>query len=417
MKLLYIVHQFFPKHYMGTERFTLDLARQMQRMGHNPTVVTYDPSYEQDGFESLTKGVLTKSYTYQGVPVIAFKHATPRPGFNILDAEIEQAFEKLGITSDVAHVSHPMRLSSIAVLLKRAGTPVVITLTDSWLLCPRAMLDDHNRLCMGPDLGDKCALEYGPAGTSRLREAKSLFDMADETVVASRFLAALFRSNGWKRTFQIVPHSIDYATVRRSQNQSSGRITFAFIGTIAWHKGPHVLVKAFRKVACPNARLRIYGSHDPQSDYFNRLLELAQGDERIQFMDAFAIQSLPKVMTDVSVIVIPSVYYEPYPLVMLISLAYKIPPIVSNIGGMPEVVKDGFNGFLFEPGDAAQLTNVIERIAREPQVLQELRTNIVSPRRTEEEALDYENIYRRLIHQESSDNRAQATASANGTPT
>jgi len=395
MKILYLVHQFFPSHYMGTERFTLDLARQMQRIGHNPTVVSYDPSSGREGFESIAAGILAKSYTYQGIPVIALKHVNHSLGFEVFDAQIEEAFRKLRITGDLVHVTHPMRLSSAARLLKIAGTPFVMTLTDSWLLCPRAMLDSHNRPCAGPGLGDRCALEYGPPVTSRLREAKSLFDMADEVVVASRFLAALFRSNGWKRTIRIIPHSIDYATVRRSQNQSSGRITFAFIGTIAWHKGPHVLVKAFRKVPCPNARLRIYGSHDPQSDYFNRLLELARGDDRIQFMDAFAIQSLPKVMADVSVIVIPSVYHEPYPLVMLISLAYKIPPIVSNTGGMPEVVKDGFNGFLFEPGDAAQLTNVIERIAREPQVLQELRTNIVSPRRTEEEALDYENIYRR----------------------
>jgi len=383
---------------MGTERFTLDLARQMQRMGHDPTVVTYDPSYEQDGFESLTEGVLAKSYTYQAVPVIALKHATPRPGFNILDAEIEQAFEKLGITSDVAHVSHPMRLSSIAALLKRAGTPVVMTLTDSWLLCPTAMLDEHNRPCMGPGLGDKCALEYGPAGTSRLREAKMLFEMADTIVVASRFLAALFRSNGWNRTIRVIPHSIDYANVRRAEERHSGRTTIAFVGTIAWHKGLHILIKAFRRTQYPNLTLRIYGSPAGQIVYHNALLDLAQGDERIEFLEPFDIRQLPAIMRDISAIVIPSVYYEPYPLVMLIALAYRIPLIASNIGGIPEVVKDDFNGFLFKPGDADQLTSIIERIAREPQILETLRTNIVSPRRTEEEALDYENIYRSLCH-------------------
>lgn len=409
MKLLYIVHQFFPKHYMGTERFTLDLARQMQRMGHDPTVVTYDPSYEQDGFENLTKGILVKSYTYQAVPVMALKHATPRPGFDVLDAEIEQAFEKLGITSDVAHVSHPMRLSSIATLLKRAGTPVVMTLTDSWLLCPKAMLNDHNRPCTGPGLGDKCALEYGPAGTSRLRDAKILFEMADETVVASRFLASLFRSNGWNRTIRVIPHSIDYANVRRAEERHSGRIAIAFVGTIGWHKGLHILIKAFRKAQYSNLTLKIYGSPAGQTDYHNTLLDLAQGDKRIEFLEPFDIGQLPAIMRDISAIVIPSVYYEPYPLVMLIALAYRIPLIASNIGGIPELVKDGLNGFLFKPGDADQLAKVIEKIARNPQVLEELRKNIVTPRRTEEEALDYENIYRKLTDRQPSDINERTT--------
>jgi glycosyltransferase involved in cell wall biosynthesis len=402
MKLVFLVHQFFPTYYMGTERFTLDLAKQMQKMGHNPIVVTYDPDPGRDGFETLTKNILTKNYTYETIPVVALKHTTPRLGFDVFDDEVEQAFKKLEITCDLVHLCHPMRLSSAAKLYKSAGVPVLMTLTDSWLLCTKAMRDDRNKLCLGPKAGDECTLRCGARMKSRLAEARQVFDMADEVVVASRFLSALFRSNGWNRTIRTIPHSIDYANVRRPEKQPSDQITFAFIGTIAWHKGLHVVVEAFRKIPCRNLRLRIYGRHSPQSQfYFNRVRELAREDDRIRFMDPFRIQSLPEVMADISAIVIPSTYYEPYPLVMLISLAYKIPLIVSNIGGMPEVVKDGFDGFLFEPGDADQLANIIRRILREPQILDQLRRNIATPRRTEEEALDYENIYRRLSDRQS----------------
>jgi len=64
---------------------------------------------------------------------------------------------------------------------------------------------------------------------------------------------------------------------------------------------------------------------------------------------------------------------------------------------MPELIKDGFNGFLFKMGDYEELGNIMERIVREPSVLAELKANIATPRRTEEEALDYENLYRSLI--------------------
>ncbi|MGP8069525.1 MAG: glycosyltransferase, partial [Candidatus Bathyarchaeia archaeon] len=92
-------------------------------------------------------------------------------------------------------------------------------------------------------------------------------------------------------------------------------------------------------------------------------------------------------------------YYDNFPLVTLMGLAYKIPVIGSDIGGIPEVVQDGKNGFLFKPGRSDVLASVIERIAANPQILQSLRENIVSPRRVEEEALDYENIYTKMTTQ------------------
>jgi len=398
MRLLYLVHQFFPKHYTGTERFTLDLARQMQRMGHFPTVVTYDCDAERDGFETLSGDVLARRYSYGTIPVVALKRVTPLNVSDIFQPALEKAFGKLELRYDLVHVCHPMWLSSIARISKNAGLPVVMTLTDCWLLCPRALLDGAYRLCSGPEGGNKCISQcgFGVEMKSRYGDAKELFDMADEVAAASRFLSTLFKRNGWNRTIQLVPHSIDYANVRRIGTPESGKVTFCFIGSVAPHKGVHVLIQALRKVPHRNIRLKIYGSDYGQGDYFKALLALAQGDDRIQFLDPFNIEMLPEIMRDISVMVIPSTYYENYPLVMLIALAYKVPPVVSRIGGMLEIIKQGYNGFVFDVGDAEDLASIIAQIAGEPEILETLRKNIVTPRRTEEESLDYENIYMRL---------------------
>ena len=127
------------------------------------------------------------------------------------------------------------------------------------------------------------------------------------------------------------------------------------------------------------------------------MIDLARGDDRIQFLDSFEINMLPEIMRDKSLMVIPSTYYENYPLVMLISMAYKVPAIVSNIGGMPEVIKHGFNGYVFEMGNSEELARIVQGIARDPEILEEFKGNITGPRRIEEEALDYENIYRDLL--------------------
>lgn len=383
---------------MGTERFTLDLARQMQKMSHYPTVVTYDPDKDRTGFESLTDHVLVKRYSYGTIPVIALKYTTGAEGPDVFYSALEEAVDKLQLDCELVHICHPMWLSSIAKVCKNASIPVVMTLTDSWLLCPRGLLDRGYRLCNGPDYGERCMSHCGLGVGIKLRyeESKALFEMVDEVATASRFLATLFRSNGWNRRFRIVPHSIDYANVRRVGKSHQGKIIFAFIGSMSWHKGVHVLIDAFRKVTDQNIALRIYGSSQNHSDYLRALLNLAKGDNRIFFLDPFKIEALPEIMEDIFVMVIPSTYYENYPLVMLMALAYRVPVIASKIGGIPEVVRDGFNGFLFERGDAEELSRVIERIAKEPGILERVKRNIVAPRRTEEEALDYENIYRKL---------------------
>jgi glycosyltransferase involved in cell wall biosynthesis len=402
MKILYVIHQFFPKHYTGTERFTFELASQMQRMGHSPTVITYEPGNGVKNFEKFTERILITRYSYRGIPVIALKHTKPADSSDIFDSAVEEAAEKLALKCDLVHVCHPMWLSSLAATYKKYSIPMVMTLTDAWLLCPSALLDRHFRLCNGPSANGGCtSCNVGAKMKSRLEEAKELYDMADEITTASRFIQTLYQKNGWNRRIGIVPHSINFESIKRIDNPKR-EVTFAFIGTIGWHKGAHVLIEAARQISNRNLKVKIYGSTLEQLDYSRALLNLAQGDDRIQFLGSFEIEELPKIMSDISALVIPSTYPENYPLVMLIALAYKVPPIVSNIGGMPEVVKNGFNGFLFKMGNHAELASILQRIVEKPQILDELRANMVTPRRTEEEALDYENIYRKLAVDNSS---------------
>jgi glycosyltransferase involved in cell wall biosynthesis len=111
------------------------------------------------------------------------------------------------------------------------------------------------------------------------------------------------------------------------------------------------------------------------------------------------MESIPRIMKDTSLLVVPSVYPDNYPLVTLIALAYRTPVIGSRIGGIPEIIQSGVNGFLFEPGNADELASLINDIAEEPEIIQRLSENIQSPRRLEEEALDYENLYTELVRQ------------------
>jgi glycosyltransferase involved in cell wall biosynthesis len=393
------LHQFFPRHYTGTEQFTFELASQMQRMGHSASILTYEPLSEFDDFQELTRDVMIRRYRYRTLPVIALRHKWGVDPTQVFTEPIAEAARKLSLACDLIHMSHPMWVSSFAKEYEKNSIPMVLTLTDAWLLCPSALLHRNSTLCNGPLVNGGCndCDFLGPRMMPRLREARAVYDMADEIVTASRYLVSVFNNNGWTRRTKIIPHSLNYAYVKaRKRNEQSDKAVFGFIGTLAWHKGAHVLIRAVREVDVRNIQVRIFGSPMDNPEYFNSLLQQANGDERIKFLGSFDTQQLPETMRGLNTLVIPSVYHENYPLVMLIALAYRVVPIVSNIGGMLELIRPGVNGFTFQTGNHMELASIIERIAKDPNVLEDLRGKITSPRRTEEEAIDYENIYREL---------------------
>jgi len=79
---------------------------------------------------------------------------------------------------------------------------------------------------------------------------------------------------------------------------------------------------------------------------------------------------------------------------MQTALAYKKPVIASDIGGMPEVIRNEMNGFLFPVGDNNELASIIKRIADDPKMIDKLVKNIIPPSRIEEECAVYEKAYR-----------------------
>src|SRR4030095_4438259 len=148
MRVLYACHQFFPEYYTGTERYTLDLAKQMQRMGHKVSVLTY--ATKVAGAQQSTGGpVSRRMYEHEGIPVTALQHVDfdrrgglPSISFEIEDPLIFQEIKRfLGEQSfDLLHCIHPMRLGRGIRAAKESGLKVGLHLLDYWMICPRVTL-------------------------------------------------------------------------------------------------------------------------------------------------------------------------------------------------------------------------------------------------------------------------------------
>lgn len=400
MRILFVVHQFFPNHHTGTERLTLQLAKQIQRMGNFVSVLTYEPNnLNITGYEEYDDSFIKKEYMVESIPVISFKKVYDDSNWEIIfDKKVETALVDLVGNFDLVHFMHPQRFAGILKICQNLNMPTVLTLTDNWLLCPINFLTINKQLCDGPNEGKQCMVEckYNSDILTRYKEAKSFFESIDSVFTGTTFVAKTFSVNGWNKIINLNPFSVDYSYVQ-SKKQSDNLI-FGFIGSLMWHKGAHVLINAFKKIKNDDIKLKIYGSGAEGDKYQTKIFDLIKSDHRIQYCGTFNYSQLPDVMNELSAIIIPSTYKEIFPLVMQTALAYKIPVIASNIGGMPEVIKDGVNGYLFELGNSDELSLILEKITNNPALIKTLSKNITQPPRVEEEAFLYFIKYKELLN-------------------
>ncbi len=448
MRIAYTTHQFFPEYGAGTEVLTLRTAREMRARGHEAVVFTGYPVKGQFSRENAED-----AYEYGGLPVFRFRHSNtwsllPK---NPMEAEYENLFfaglfrrELRRFRPDVVHFYHLQRVSASAVAVcLELGIPMVYTVTDFWPLCPtnQLLLPDLS-LCEGPDgdgancIAHLAGIHGGAAGRffralpprvlGRLARisgmvpwpersipamAKALaarpgilrerMNRIDAILVATGFMGETLARFGVERErIRRVPFGIpggDGTSPRAADR--GGRETFraGFIGTLYEHKGAHVVLEALRRLPADlPVEVLLYGDAGWFPSYGERLRCLAGGDGRVRFCGTFPGERTGEVLGGMDVLVVPSLWHENSPLVILEAQRAGVPVIASRVGGTSELIREGENGFLFERGDDGELARILERLCRDGDLVGRLSRNAPAPRTMESYAGEIEGVYRAL---------------------
>lgn len=166
----------------------------------------------------------------------------------------------------------------------------------------------------------------------------------------------------------LLPH-INYQLWARSKQPPpvAGPLTVLFFGRLLPYKGLEYLLEAFRRLDAAKFSLLIAGEGDLPPEVFTtpniRVIHRFIGDE-----------DLAMVFNQVHVVALPYVAASQSG-VAYMAFAYERPVVATRVGGLGDVVVDGFNGFLIAPRSAEQLAAALERIA-EPAVLTRLVENV-----------------------------------------
>ena len=206
------------------------------------------------------------------------------------------------------------------------------------------------------------AAEYATLSERRMSEIVAAVNRgATRILLPSAFQRPWFESHGVRGDLmQIQRTGVDWdeaCSVPRVERAAGDPLRFLFLGTLVPHKGAHVLLEAWRGVReqlAGRATLSIFGPDDNRPDYVAELRPVAVelGVTLGGRLDRAGVQ---EALARADVLVVPSVWIEVRPLVMIEAFAQGARVLASDLGGMAEVIADGVPGATFPAGDAGAL--------------------------------------------------------------
>lgn len=302
----------------------------------------------------------------------------------VYSKEAQRSIEKLIVDTkpDIAHAHNIYHQLSPSILqaLKKAGVPTVLTLHDGKLVCANMLFLTGGRIC------EKCGGRWFHNAVLRkcVKDSypSSMVCCVEETVhrlmgvyernvdlflTPSRFLKGKMVQYGRLNESQIevLPN---YADVNSwSPNYTPGEYGL-FVGRIEPLKGVATLWNACKEIGGFGMRFAGKGPLIEQGEQFCR----ENGLDKLEFLGFQTGDALKSHFYGSRFVVLPSECYENCPMVVLEAFAAGKPVIASRIGGIPELINDGVDGFLFEPGNAEELSTLMRRLVENPEMASEM---------------------------------------------
>jgi glycosyltransferase involved in cell wall biosynthesis len=439
MRILHVVHQYFPDHVGGTEYYARTSARFQRQMGHRVAIFCRRTGTGQHLDLSEDAGTSTGTSPAIRVYRAANGPFTPTGRFrsSLGDRFLAGCLARTvsDFQPDLVHIHHLMGLPVNALLDVSQVAPLVVTLHDYWWVCANAQLitDYDSQVCDGPHWWLNCArcgLSRASAGVQASARGERILrqgsGQALSPLVAPLFAwrAALIRRlmphvaawmaltsfvADWHLAYgfpaermHVVPQGIELppdeagqaAAAPPGQNGQPAS-NFAYVGGLARQKGVHVLIDAFNQLP-PSVRLKVVGDEAAFPDYC-ALLRSRATHPGIEFVGRLDRDGVWQILDQTDVLVVPSLWYETSSLVVQEAFATGTPVVAANHGALAERVRHEANGLLTPPGDGPALLSALQRLIDEPGLLAHLRSGIQPVVELAQHLRGVEQVYRQVL--------------------
>ena len=360
MRVLMLSWEYPPHVVGGLGKHVMELTPALDRQGVEVHLIT--PAWA-GGELSDSVGGMTVHRVSPPVQTSGGVFCIARQTNDELERYVEQLWPQVG-GFDIIH-AHDWLVAFAACALKRSfKTPLVVTMHAT-------------------ERGRGGGYLNGEVAAAIHNTEQWLVDEAQRIIVTSRYMALQMQDcfGASADRVDVVPNGVDVTGFDRSvpaNGRSPLRDLYAlpeekivfFVGRVEYQKGVHTLLEAVPRVLvqCPQAKF-VFAGRGTELDNLRRRAGELGIESHVLFAGFISDHDRDRLYRLASVAVFPSLY-EPFGIVALEAMAAKCPVIVSEVGGLKEVVRCGQSGVTVPPGDPESLARGIVRTLTQPDLAQ-----------------------------------------------
>lgn len=395
-----------PKIVGGAEIFARRFAEGLAQRGDEVEVIRAAPAPQQA--RETCNGINIYSAPVRNIylPFTEQKNVALRSIWHAIDDwQMQAPLIAERIRAFKPDVLHSNNLSGLTTAIWRVAAqlevPVLHTLHDYYLTCPR---------CSRFDKGHSCGHTCTSCGILTFHRKRATHWLSAVVGVSERVLSihtdiGMFSETPIRTVIRNASTEPPHEPYPRPI--CTAEVTFGFIGRLTEEKGIDNLMLALALLPRDRIRMLIAGR---VSDQEQGRLRALSGDARIEFMGFVAPDDFYK---QVDVVVAPSIWHDPGPLVVADAKAAGRPLLGTRFGGMPEVIQHGVTGWLTE-ADPQSLADSMLAVAADPHKIDEISRRLIADTNKwvfADVLSSYKNLYEQLREQRMSRLHA-ATADA-----
>lgn len=362
MKIGIVSNLYPPVSRGGAENIAHRVAHELHVLGHDVFVVSTQKEWSL--VPRVTESHVERIYRYRPRnvyhPLNDYKHPFPvRVAWHLVDMYGTHPARALGGVLDqerpdvvLTHNLKGFGMQSVAAIRARRIRHVH-TLHDVQLAIPSGLLIYGE---------EKRWLNASPAQKWYETAMKRIVGSPDVVVSPSKFLADFYASRGFfpHSRVEVVPNPAPNIQAPSRDVRRPGPLRLLFAGQLESHKGIKFLLETLNALSVP-FELHVAG----EGTLTSYVDGWARRDARVIYHGFCSLGNLVKLFSISDAVVVPSLCYENSPTVIYEAFQAGVPVVAADIGGVGELVCDRHNGYLFAPGDRAELTAALLRLAKD----------------------------------------------------
>lgn len=274
------------------------------------------------------------------------------------------------VQPDIAHIHNILHHITPSILseIKKRGIPIVWTLHDYTVICPNtSLLTDQGQVCQACKSNKfymapikRCKKNSLSASLIAMLEnyihrVMRVYRHVDLFISPSDFLRQKFIEYGVKNNIVTLNNFVDTEKIKP---KFSDKGYYLYIGRINHIKGVDILVEAAKM--CPDVPLKVVGDGELLDEF--RAMNLPH----VEFTGFKQGEELTTLIAEAMFAVVPSQWFENFPYSVLEPMAMGKAVIGANMGGIPEQIEHGVNGYVFPHKDVTALSGYIKQLANNP---------------------------------------------------